>query len=131
MQTLVLLNSKQSTMFRKLAVFLWIMLAGMPVFAGDQPANAETPAAHKMDFARDVQPILESRCLSCHGPEMQESGFRVDMRERLLKGGDSGTPAIVPKDAHKSLLIERVTAADPDLLMPPEGKPLTKRKSHR
>ncbi len=113
-------------MYPKLAVFLWITLAGGPAWAGEQPAKAESPAVPTVDFARDVQPILESRCLSCHGPEMQESGFRVDRRDRLLKGGDSGTPAVVPKQVTKSLLIERVTAADPDVLMPPEGKPLTK-----
>ncbi len=113
-------------MFRTLAVLVWMMLAGMPVLAEDQPAKSKSPADQKVDFARDIQPILEARCLSCHGPEMQESGFRVDVRDRLLQGGDSGTPAVVPKQVAKSLLIERVTAADPDLLMPPEGKPLTR-----
>ena len=113
-------------MFRTPGIFLFLLitLAGMPLAAGEQAAKS--PQGKPVNFARDIQPILESRCVSCHGPEMQESGFRVDVRERLLKGGDSETPAVVPKNVVKSLLIERVTAADPDLLMPPEGKPLTK-----
>ncbi len=46
------------------------------------------------DFARDIQPILEKSCLSCHGPEKQKSGYRLDVRDIALRGGDSGEAAI-------------------------------------
>lgn len=82
-------------------------------------------AAEPIDFARDIQPVLIEKCLSCHGPDLQESGLRVDLRKTLLKGGDSEIPAIIPKQSGKSLLMERVTAQEPENLMPPEGKPLT------
>jgi mono/diheme cytochrome c family protein len=88
-------------------------------------AIAQPPAKPPENFAREIQPILEERCLSCHGPEKQESGFRVDRRETLLKGGDSETPAILPGRSGKSELITRITEADPASRMPPEGKPLT------
>lgn len=50
----------------------------------------------RSDFRRDIEPILISRCYSCHGPKSQISGLRLDVRETALKGGDSGVPAIVP-----------------------------------
>ena len=109
-------------MLRNLAFVLSLSLCGGLLAADDASSK---PAKSEVDFARDIQPILEERCLSCHGPEMQESGLRVDLRAQLLEGGDSEVPAIVPNKIAKSLLIERVTAKDADELMPPEGKPLT------
>jgi len=57
-------------------------------------------------FEAKVRPILVANCLECHGDE-QEGGLRVDSREALLKGGESG-PAIVPGNATESLLIKAV-----------------------
>ena len=42
-----------------------------------------------VDFAKDVRPILERSCLGCHGPEKQKSGYRLDVREIALRGGDN------------------------------------------
>ena len=54
-------------------------------------AAAVLPAAdRKIDFARDVEPLLQSRCLVCHGAQQQMSGLRLDTREGALKGGTSG-----------------------------------------
>jgi hypothetical protein len=50
----------------------------------------------RIDFKRDIEPILISRCYSCHGPKSQLSGLRLDERNAALKGGDSGVAAIVP-----------------------------------
>src|SRR5262245_55751267 len=50
---------------------------------------ASAPAAD-VDFARDVQPLLNRRCVRCHGPKRQESGLRLDVRRRVLQGGDTG-----------------------------------------
>ena len=41
----------------------------------------------KVDFARDVRPILEKSCFGCHGPDKQKSGYRLDVRDVALKGG--------------------------------------------
>ncbi len=76
--------------------------------------SAATP-----DFARDVRPILEKSCYDCHGPEKQKSGYRLDMRDIALKGGDSGKAAIVPHDAKRSPLIRFVSGEDEDIVMPP------------
>ena len=60
------------------------------------------------EFETQVRPILASQCLKCHGEHKQEGGLRLDTREAILKGGESG-PAIVPSHADQSLLME----ADP------------------
>jgi cytochrome c553 len=78
-----------------------------------------------IDFAKDVLPILEDRCLKCHGPDKQKANLRLDRRAIMLKGGDSGLPSIVPGKPEKSFLIEVVKQLDPEMAMPPKGDPLT------
>ena len=51
--------------------------------------------AQPVDFAREVRPIFERSCLGCHGPEKQKSGFRLDVRDIAIKGGESGERAII------------------------------------
>ena len=78
-----------------------------------------------VDFRKEVWPIFENKCLKCHGPEKQKGGFRVDRLGYLLKGGDSGEPAIISNDAIKSHLVNLITSNDEDKIMPPKGKPLS------
>src|SRR6202045_5124439 len=70
-------------------------------------------------FETKVRPIFVNRCSPCHG-HSATSGLRVDSRESLLKGGSRG-PAIVPKDAEKSLLIQAIRETG-QLKMPKGGK---------
>ena len=76
------------------------------------------------DFDRDIKPILAQHCFKCHGPEKQKGGLRLDQKPSVLKGGDSGTPAIVPGNQVKSHLLKLVTSNDPDEMMPPKGERL-------
>ncbi len=89
---------------------------------------ASTPlmSAATVDFARDIQPILADRCYSCHGPEKQKSGLRLDQKSTAFLGGDSGA-VLIPRDSAKSLLYAHISGGEPDAPMPPEseGKPLT------
>ena len=62
--------------------------------ADQLPPASEEPA----DFARDVQPLLRERCYSCHGPESQEGGLRLDVKDRGLEGGDSAEDEAVRND---------------------------------
>src|SRR5687768_12842008 len=80
--------------------------------------NASDAAQH---FSERVQPLLESRCISCHGPDKIKGGLRMDSREALVKGGDSG-PAIVPGKPADSLLLQAVLHSKKDLEMPPKEK---------
>ena len=86
-------------------------------------------AARAVDFQRDVQGVLAEHCTVCHGVDAAErkSGLRLDLRDSALKGGDSGTPAIVPQKPDESELIRRIASDDPGEVMPPPDhkKPLS------
>ncbi len=83
------------------------------------------PAARRtVAFDREIRPILAARCLGCHDADRRKGGFRLDRRESLLTGGDSGPVVEVGKSA-ESLLIEKVAGLDPVSTMPPKGDPLT------
>jgi len=74
-------------------------------------------------YSQRIRPILESRCYSCHGPEKQKGDYRIDLRDRALAAGDSGSPGIVPGDPLKSQVVKLVVLPrDHDDAMPPEGK---------
>jgi uncharacterized membrane protein/mono/diheme cytochrome c family protein len=69
-----------------------------------------------------IQPILQARCYSCHGPRKQKGKLRMDDSLRLMKGGKDG-PVIVPGNEAKSELIKRISLPkDDDDHMPPSGK---------
>jgi hypothetical protein len=86
--------------------------------------------AAEVDFARDIQPILEKSCIQCHGPEKQKGKLRMDTKEAALKGGSEGA-VIEPGDAAKSDLYRRITLPkDHDDVMPNEGDPLSESQTN-
>lgn len=86
----------------------------------------------RVDFTRHVQPILAEHCAHCHGldAETRQGGLRLDLRDAVLAGGDSGAAAIVVGKPAESELVRRIHTTDPDEIMPPphENKPLTPEK---
>jgi mono/diheme cytochrome c family protein len=103
-----------------LAIMAWCGLGRTSQSA--EPAASETPS---VNFRADVQPILAQRCYRCHGPDQAKGGLRLNSREGALAELDSGQPAIVPKNADESVLVERISSTNEGLRMPPEGKPLS------
>lgn len=94
-----------------------LLLLVSPVSAADEAGIAF--------FEKKVRPVLVQHCYACHSAEAQakkklRGGLRLDTKEGLLQGGDSG-PAIVPGKAKESLLIKSLHY-DGDLKMPPKGK---------
>ena len=87
-------------------------------------AHAAAPGGLEF-FEKEIRPLLASHCYECHSAEAKslKGGLRVDFRDGLLKGGDTG-PAIAPGDPEKSLLIEAVRYHNRELQMPPK-RPLT------
>ena len=71
-------------------------------------------------FESKIRPVLATHCFECHGHK-DKGGLKLDSREAILQGGDSG-PAIVLGKPEKSLLMTAVQHADPDLEMPPKKK---------
>jgi len=85
----------------------------------------------KIEFNRDVRPILSDTCFKCHGfdPKHREAKRRIDTREGALEDHD-GVRAIVPGKPEESEAWLRLGAKDEDDLMPPKktGKVLTARQ---
>jgi mono/diheme cytochrome c family protein len=78
-----------------------------------------------VDFARDIGPLLDSRCVQCHGPKRAESGLRLDSRDGALKGGEHG-PALVVGRSAESVLVQAVAGVHAELArMPKKGDRLT------
>jgi hypothetical protein len=90
---------------------------------------AAAPVAAKIDYQREVRPILSDRCFKCHGPDEagRKGGLRLDVREAAVKPAKSGEPAIVPGKVEASELVARLFTADESEVMPPPEtkKPLT------
>ena len=78
-------------------------------------------ATGRVDFRRDIQPLLSDNCFACHGPDTQKikGGLRLDLRESATKPAKSGKVALVPKKATESELVRRILTTDPDDQMPP------------
>ncbi|MFM1747720.1 MAG: hypothetical protein RLZZ188_1386 [Verrucomicrobiota bacterium] len=85
----------------------------------------ELAPAATVDFAREIQPLLASRCYDCHGPATAKGGLRLNEATHARKGGESGEPAFVPGRPDASLLLKRVTTDDEEDVMPQKGPRLT------
>lgn len=83
----------------------------------------EEPAAPDSFYTLQIQPIMKANCVSCHGPSKVKGRLRLDSYGRLMRGGESGA-VVIPGDAAKSLLFQRITLpVDHKKFMPSEGKP--------
>nr|WKN34158.1 DUF1553 domain-containing protein [Tunicatimonas sp. TK19036] len=81
-----------------------------------------------VDFNAEVRPILNKKCITCHGGVKRSGGFSLLFRTEALSPNESGKPAIVPGDVQASEMIHRIKNHDPEERMPPEGDPLSKQE---
>ena len=82
----------------------------------------------RIDFVKDIQPLLELNCVACHREGHDKGNLRLDVKSEAFKGGDDG-PAIVPRRPKQSpLYTTTILPEDHDDLMPPanKGGPLPK-----
>ena len=84
-------------------------------------AAGQSAAAPKLDYNRDVRPILSDKCFACHGPDAAErqAGLRLDDRTAALQQSESGRLAVVPGKPQESELVRRIATADASERMPP------------
>src|ERR1043165_5711594 len=98
--------------------------AGRSLFAAVLGLSASgacvVAAAERVDFSRDVLPILSANCFRCHGPDekAREAELRLDLREGALAKRDE-MPVVVPGKPDESGIVKRITSEDDDVRMPP------------
>jgi cytochrome c553 len=96
------------------------LAASLPTAAAGADTSVPSDAGLEF-FEKNVRPVLVRHCYACHSAEAKKvkGGLRLDSRDGLLKGGDSG-PAVVPGKPEESRLIKAVRYADDELKMPPK-----------
>jgi formylglycine-generating enzyme required for sulfatase activity/mono/diheme cytochrome c family protein len=95
------------------------------------PENLTLQQVKRIDFVKDIQPLLEVNCVACHREGHAEGKLRLDLKSEAFKGGENG-PVIVPRNPKKSpLYTSTVLPPDHDDLMPPKkkGGPLPKEQT--
>ena len=129
-----------SLMFVAVFLMLWATHQGGSLTHGDRYLTEHSPAALKQlpswmspreevaaapgsFYALQIHPILDANCVSCHGKSKVKGKLRLDSYGRLMRGGQDGA-AVIPSDAEKSLLFQRITLPpDQKKFMPSDGKP--------
>ena len=104
------------------AVAFAITAASGTAFAAAEPTQALSKAQTDF-FESKVRPVLADKCYKCHSAtsEKVKGGLRLDTRDALLQGGNTG-PGVIPGKPAESLLIRAINGSDPDLQMPPKGE---------
>jgi len=102
------------------------LLTAVCVIARPGPAPGAAPAApaaESVSFDKQVRPIFQARCQGCHQPAKAGGGYVMTDYARLLAGGDSGEPAVVPRRAAESHLLDQVRANAAGQAEMPRGQP--------
>ncbi len=118
-------SQRTHTMWRGVMIASSIMLLGVAGFVGAQQKHAlvAKSVVAKVEYNRDIRPILSGKCFACHGqdPKQVQAGLRLDLRDSALGKLASGKFAIVPGKPGASELIDRVMRKGGPLQMPPVG----------
>jgi len=102
-----------------LHALLCAILAGVVI---GQSSGTSAQSSEKVDFARDVQPLLRANCYGCHGASLQNGNFRLDRRRDPMPNRVGANGArIVPGNSAVSRLYLRVSGSTAGLQMPPTG----------
>lgn len=99
---------------------LGMLVGGLAVHAqAPQPGRASLP--EKVDFQRDVLPILQAHCLACHSASRSEGGLVLETPQAMRAGGARG-PAVVPGKPQESLLVALASGASEPAMPPPDNE---------
>ena len=77
-------------------------------------------AGPPVDFAKEIRPLFERHCVSCHGPVKQKAGLKLDLGLRVLKGSLEG-PVVVARKSAASKLLHALKGENGVEPMPPAG----------
>ena len=82
-------------------------------------------SSEQIDFSTQIKPILNTKCITCHGGVKKSGGFSLLFKEEAFAATESGKPAIIPEDASGSEFIKRLHEEDSELRMPFEKQQLS------
>ncbi len=99
-----------------------VLLVALPLAVWQTYEYAQRP---RISYNHDIRPIVNNKCIACHGGVKKSGGFSLLFRHEALDTTESGVPAIVPGDAAASEFMQRITHHDPELRMPLEAEPLS------
>jgi mono/diheme cytochrome c family protein len=111
-------------------VFALLLMAAFVVsslLAAEKTEKAKPlpPAAkRKVDFVKDIQPLLAQHCVDCHGPDDHQGYLRLDAKKIVFQGGLSG-PTVKPGKSAESILVRRIAGIGHEKQMPPDGDGLS------
>jgi hypothetical protein len=111
-------------MSSRLNILAFASLALVPLtLLADSPdlRKLPRPAKQKVEFVKDIKPLLDKSCTECHSGEKPKGGFRTDTIENLTKGSGTDAP-IIPGNSEKSPLIHYVADLIEESEMPPTDK---------
>ncbi|WP_276480350.1 DUF1553 domain-containing protein [Paraflavitalea pollutisoli] len=103
---------------KKTFLVIGVLLVAVLVFT----FSTRSPA---VDFNTEVKPIINKKCISCHGGVKRQGGFSLLFRSEALANTESGKPAIIPGDPDHSEMIRRLTLHDEEERMPYHEEPLS------
>src|SRR5882757_2089446 len=119
----------RSFTFRPRYLKIILPVLAINVLLGCNSVNFPFPRSRdKVDFSRDIRPILNQNCVHCHGGVRQKNGVSFMFREEALGVGKSGKRTIIPGKPDSSELIARVTSKDSEARMPYHSPPLSQQQ---
>ncbi len=104
------------------AIAFVLLTCASSLFAAE-PTAAEVAA--KVSYSKQIEPLMRDKCQGCHQPAKPQGRYEMTTFGRLVAGGESGSPAIVPGKPDDSYLIELITVHDGKAQMPKKGEPLS------
>ena len=110
---------------RKIAMkrFSWLLPSLIVIFSLSNACSRAEEAVERVEYAKDIKPLLKARCYACHGGLKQEAGLRLDTG-KLIRQGSRNSLVLQPGQAD-GVLVERIRSSDEAHRMPPEGEPLS------
>ncbi|HZF39186.1 MAG TPA: DUF1553 domain-containing protein [Blastocatellia bacterium] len=108
---------------RRLRLAVALVLIALAIVNARDPegARAQSSSPRRIDFNRDIRPILSDKCWACHGPDApnKKIRLRLDSEAAALADLGRGRRAIAPRHPEQSELVKRISATDADMRMPP------------
>ena len=107
--------------FIKIPMTYWIVVSSIILVT---VISSYFVSNNKVDFNAQIKPLLNKKCITCHGGVKRQGGFSLLFRTDALSKNKSGKVAIIPGDANNSEMIKRLYLKDPEERMPYKHPPL-------